>query len=64
MIALWICACTVSGADDAPDTHCSLLRHFEFRNLRHVGLEDVLEGDAAADPFRQRPACKVDRLIH
>ena len=44
----------IDRADDAPDANRSVLRHFDFGNLRHIGREDELEGDAAADPFRQR----------
>src|SRR5271169_7204782 len=45
---------TIDRADDAPDTNRAILRHFDFGNLRHIGPEDELDGDAAADPFRQR----------
>src|SRR5262245_43534243 len=44
----------IDRADDAPDANRSVLRHFDFGNVRHVGGEDELQGDAAADPFRQR----------
>src|SRR5450755_1814072 len=45
---------TVHCADDAPDTNRAILRYFNFGNLRHVGPEDELKGDAAAGPLRQR----------
>jgi hypothetical protein len=37
----------IDGADDAPNAHGSILRHFDFSDMRHVGREDELEGDAA-----------------
>jgi hypothetical protein len=42
-----------STADHAPDTDASVLRYFDFGDVRHVGREDELEGDAAPDPFGQ-----------
>ena len=44
----------IDRADDAPDANRAVLRHFDFGDLRHVGREDELERDAAADPLRQR----------
>src|SRR4030095_8825554 len=44
----------IDRADDAPDTNGSVLRHLDLRDLRNVGREGKLEGDATADPFRQR----------
>src|SRR6266403_36725 len=44
----------IDRADNAPDTNRPVPRHFDFGNLRHIGREDELDRDAAADPFRQR----------
>src|SRR6266851_309215 len=43
----------IDRADDAPDTNRSVPRYFDFGNLRHIGREDELDGNAAADPLRQ-----------
>ena len=43
----------IDRADDAPDMHASVLRYFDFGDVRHIGRENELEGDAAADPFGQ-----------
>ena len=42
----------IDRADDAPDTNRTILRHFDFGNLRHIGREDELNEDATAHPFR------------
>src|SRR6202035_3382366 len=44
----------IDRADDAPDANRLVLRPFDFGNLRHIGREDQLDGDAAADPLWQR----------
>src|SRR5260370_42403193 len=44
----------IDRADDPADANRSGLRHLDFGNLRHVGREDELEGDAAAETLRQR----------
>src|SRR5713101_5122529 len=43
----------IDRADDPADANCSVPRHLDFDNLRHVGREDELEGDAAAESLRQ-----------
>jgi len=52
MIPLWSCAwnrirmttvAAIDRADDAPDANCSVLRHLDFGNLRHIGGEGVLD---------------------
>src|SRR5439155_11303852 len=44
----------IDRASDAPDTNRAILRHFKFGNLRHIGREGELNGDATADSFGQR----------
>src|SRR6202040_1505816 len=44
----------IDRADDTPDTNRTILRYFNFGNVRHIGSEDELDGDAAAAPFWQR----------
>ena len=43
----------IDRADHAPHAHGTVLRHFDFGNLRHVGREDMLERHAAADSVRE-----------
>jgi hypothetical protein len=43
----------IHRADDAPHTNRSILRHLDFGDLRQIGREDELDGDATTDPFRQ-----------
>src|SRR6266850_6101264 len=43
----------IDRAHDAPDANCSVLRHLDFGNLRHIGGEGVLDRDAATDALRQ-----------
>ena len=38
----------VDGADDAPHTDRSILGDFDFGDLRHIGPEHELQGNAAA----------------
>ena len=42
----------IDRADDAPDANRSVLRHFDLGDLRQIGREDELDGDAAADSFQ------------
>src|SRR5262249_16666706 len=44
----------IDRTDHAPDANRAVLAHFDFSDLRHVGGEHELEGDATADPVRQR----------
>src|SRR5213594_2320200 len=44
----------IDRTDDAPDTNRSVLGHLDFGNLRQIGREYKLDGDATTDPFRQR----------
>src|SRR5580704_2905452 len=44
----------IDRADDASDTNRSVPRHLDLSDLRHIGREGELNGDATADPFRQR----------
>src|SRR5262249_58847435 len=39
----------IDRADDAPDANGAVIRYFDFGDLRHVGREYELEGDAPAD---------------
>src|SRR3981189_693752 len=52
---IWIDdSAAINRADDASDTNLSVPRHLDLSDLRHIGSEDELNGDAAADPVRQR----------
>ena len=44
----------IDRADKAVDANLSIPRHLDFGNLRRVGLEDELQGDAAAETLWQR----------
>jgi hypothetical protein len=44
----------INRADDPSDANRPILRHFNFHNLRQIGRENELKGDATADPVRQR----------
>jgi hypothetical protein len=44
----------VERADDPADSHAAVPPNFDFGDLRHVRSEGGLDGDAAADPIRQR----------
>jgi hypothetical protein len=43
----------IERTNDAPHTNRSVLPDFNFCDLRHIRRERELEGDAAADAFRQ-----------
>src|SRR5712675_3225051 len=52
---IWIDdSAAIDCADNASDTNLSIPRHLDLSDLRHIGSEDELEGDAAADSLRQR----------
>src|ERR1700730_9824681 len=57
MIALWICAWTVSGLTTVPQSTAQTTRRTRtapsFGTSRHVSRESELDGDATADPSRQ-----------
>ena len=43
----------IDRAHDAPNANRAVIRHLDLGNVRHIGREDVLDGDAATDPLRQ-----------